>query len=514
MAKDEKSGSKRSRRDRGRDKAKPPTKVVIRHLPPTMTEEEFLKQIDPLPDHDFYYYAEADWSLGFDATCRAYITFKNYDDVFLFRDRFDGYVFVDNKGNEYAAIVEFAPFQGFLKNKSRNSDNKVNTIEQESHYQQFLKKLEEEREAAAKGGETKLEFSLDSKKEEITSTPLLQYLASKKEKRREDAKKRTAEKKKRREEEKEKRKQNQPTTQPIKVLTAETSNQKSEKSDQKCNQTREEPKNARARRREERNRLRHEAYLQKKKAFEEQKKPAGQNVAGDKESNISHKKEEDNKKDKGNESETKSSSDNTSKPIEILKKSKADELTESVRNFIFTAATNLPTTTSDSKTEDESKVQNENKSSEDFSKIQDKFSKMDINKEGGANVEEERKPNKEQGKREKLTQKQIEEKREERRIRNKDRPSIAIYQPKARLRLSEESDSNSASKDMARSQSTSDCEAVKKEEQPRHKKVQRYSERSKNRKTNKEVNKEEEPKVPENTTTNNTINTDETCNTN
>lgn len=44
----------------------------------------------------------------------------------------------------------------------------------------FLKKLEEEREAAAKRGETKLEFSLYSKKEEITSTPLLPYLASKK----------------------------------------------------------------------------------------------------------------------------------------------------------------------------------------------------------------------------------------------------------------------------------------------------------------------------------------------
>lgn len=92
-----------------------------------------------------------------------------------------------------------------------------------------------------------------------------------------------------------------------------------------------------------------------------------------------------------------------------------------------------------------------------------------------------------------------------------DRPSIAIYQPKARLRLSEESDSNSASKDVARSQSTSDCEAVKKDEQPRHKKVQRYSERSKNRKSHKENNKEEEPKVSDNTTA---AASAESCNTN
>ncbi|XP_065369206.1 regulator of nonsense transcripts 3B [Calliphora vicina] len=488
MAKDEKTGTKRSRRVRGRDKAKPPTKIVMRHLPPTMTEEEFLKQIDPLPDHDFYYFAEADWSLGFDATCRAYITFKNYDDVFLFRDRFDGYVFVDNKGNEYAAIVEFAPLQGFIKNKSRGSDNLVNTIEQESHYQQFINKLEEEREAAAKGGETKLEFSLESKKEEITSTPLLQYLATKKEKRREDAKKRTAEKKRRREEEKEKRKENQPTPQPIKLLRSETIHQEVEKPEQKTNQTREEPKNARARRREERNRLRHEAYLQKKKAFDEQ-------------NNQGKNKEEDNKKDKANDSETKSSSD-TSKSKVILKKTAADDLTESVRNFIYIAASILPTSANEGKTEDVYRTETENKtkSTEELNKIQNKLSKIDIHK-AEQYSEDEKKPakdTKEQGKREKLTQKQIDEKREERRIRNKDRPSIAIYQPKARFRVSEESDSNSASKDIVRSQSTSDCEAGKKDEQPRHKKVQRYSERSKNRKTSKETSKEDEPQTTEN----------------
>lgn len=390
-----------------------------------MTEEEFLKQIDPLPDHDFYYFADADWSLGFDATRRAYITFKNYDDVFLFRDRFDGYVFVDNKGNEYAAIVEFAPFQGFLKNKSRGSDNKVNTIEQESHYQQFLKKLEEEREAAAKGGEVKLDFTLDSKKEEITSTPLLQYLASKKEKRREDAKKRTAEKKRRREEEKEKQKQNQnQQQQPVKVLTAESNSNKTEiKSDAK-NNTKEEPKNARARRREERNRLRHEAYLQKKKAFEEQRKNGGQNSVTEKDaSGAQNKKENDAKKEKSApEKDAKpstSSNAETSKSVEILKGSKADELSESVRNFIFAVATNL----TDGKTDDDSKSQNENNSKEEIKKLQEKFSKVDINKDKDSQESEEdcksSKTNKKQGEREKLTQKQIDEKREERRIRNK-----------------------------------------------------------------------------------------------
>lgn len=159
-----------------------------------MTEEEFLNQIEPLPEHDSYYYANADWSLGAEATCRAYIVFKNIDDIFLFRDRFDGYVFVDNRGNEYPAIVEFAPYQNFTRYRARNVDNKVNTIEDELMYQQFLKQLEEER-AAAKNTECKIEFTLDRKKEEVLSTPLLEYIASKREKRLEENRRRGKDKK-------------------------------------------------------------------------------------------------------------------------------------------------------------------------------------------------------------------------------------------------------------------------------------------------------------------------------
>ena len=33
------------------------------------------------------------------------------EDIFLFTERFDGYVFVDEKGNEYPAMVELAPYQ-------------------------------------------------------------------------------------------------------------------------------------------------------------------------------------------------------------------------------------------------------------------------------------------------------------------------------------------------------------------------------------------------------------------
>lgn len=129
-------------------------------MPPTMTEEEFAKLIEPMPDHDYFYFVPADWTLGKQASSRAYINFCNHDDIFIFKDKFDGYVFLDGRGVEYPAIVEFAPFQGLPKSKSRKTDNKANTIETESHYLNFVEALKEANEAK---GETKLEYTFKIK---------------------------------------------------------------------------------------------------------------------------------------------------------------------------------------------------------------------------------------------------------------------------------------------------------------------------------------------------------------
>ena len=37
--------------------------VVIRRLPPTMTEAVFVEQVGPFPPHDYFYFVEADKSL-------------------------------------------------------------------------------------------------------------------------------------------------------------------------------------------------------------------------------------------------------------------------------------------------------------------------------------------------------------------------------------------------------------------------------------------------------------------
>lgn len=47
---------------------------------------------------------------------RAYINFKNPEDILLFRDRFDGYVFIDNKGKFQFVQSDFSQY---VDNKCR-----------------------------------------------------------------------------------------------------------------------------------------------------------------------------------------------------------------------------------------------------------------------------------------------------------------------------------------------------------------------------------------------------------
>lgn len=181
-------------------------RVVIRRLPPSMDEETFRKQIEPMPDHDDFYFVSGDWSLGRNASSRAYINFTKAEDIYLFRDKFDGYIFVDAKGVEYPAVVEFAPFQELPRNRSRKKDVKCGTIETDTHFLAFKEALEAEEKDTAGKSKSKLEYTYKIKDEEkITSTPLLEYIAQKRQEKREEKRKKIEEKKKQRKEERQKK---------------------------------------------------------------------------------------------------------------------------------------------------------------------------------------------------------------------------------------------------------------------------------------------------------------------
>ena len=83
--------------------------VVIRRLPPSMTQDQFMEQISPLPKYDYLYFVKVDMSLGQYAFSRAYVNFVNQQDIFTCRKKFDNYVLVDVTGTGYSArrkIVE------------------------------------------------------------------------------------------------------------------------------------------------------------------------------------------------------------------------------------------------------------------------------------------------------------------------------------------------------------------------------------------------------------------------
>ncbi|KAL1789297.1 regulator of nonsense transcripts 3B isoform X2 [Sigmodon hispidus] len=174
------------KQDRNRDKKEALSKVVIRRLPPTLTMEQLQEHLQPMPEHDYFEFFSNDTSL----------------------DRFDGYVFLDNKGQEYHAIVEFAPFQKAAKKKIKKRDTKVGTIDDDPEYRKFLESYATD-EKMTSTPETLLE-EIEAKNRDLIAkrtTPLLSFLKNKqrmREEKREERRRREIERKRQREEERRK----------------------------------------------------------------------------------------------------------------------------------------------------------------------------------------------------------------------------------------------------------------------------------------------------------------------
>uniref|UniRef100_UPI00398F76A6 regulator of nonsense transcripts 3B n=1 Tax=Pristiophorus japonicus TaxID=55135 RepID=UPI00398F76A6 len=209
----------RAERPEKKEKKEALTKVVVRRLPPSLTKEQLEEQLAPLPEHDYFEFFSTNSSLFPHIFSRAYINFKNQEDIVLFRDQFDGYVFIDSKGQEYPAIVEFAPFQKIPKKKSKKKDAKVGTIEDgadyihfsdDPEYKKFLESYNNaDDEKNSNNPETLLE-EIEAKTKELAAkktTPLLDYVKNKqriREEKREERRRRELEKRRLREEERRK----------------------------------------------------------------------------------------------------------------------------------------------------------------------------------------------------------------------------------------------------------------------------------------------------------------------
>ncbi|XP_075691961.1 regulator of nonsense transcripts 3B isoform X2 [Rhinoderma darwinii] len=202
------------RSERVKEKKEVMSKVVIRRLPPSLTKEQLEEHLQPLPDHDYFEFFANDTSLFPHMFSRAYINFKSPDEIMLFRDRFDGYVFIDHKGQEYPAIVEFAPFQKVAKKKSKKKDSKAGTIEDDPEYRKFLESYSMDDEKLTSTPETLLEEIEARNKEMIAkkTTPLLSFLKNRqriRDEKREERRRRELERKRLREEERKKWKEDE-----------------------------------------------------------------------------------------------------------------------------------------------------------------------------------------------------------------------------------------------------------------------------------------------------------------
>ncbi|KAJ7557084.1 hypothetical protein O6H91_05G111200 [Diphasiastrum complanatum] len=115
------------------------TKVVVRHLPPSLSEQVFLEQIESKYADTYIWVAfyPGKSSHRRQIHSRAYINFQNSENVVDFYEDFDGHVFVSERGAQCKAMVEYAPHQR-PPSLSLKKDIREGTIFKDPEYVEFL----------------------------------------------------------------------------------------------------------------------------------------------------------------------------------------------------------------------------------------------------------------------------------------------------------------------------------------------------------------------------------------
>ncbi|KAK7401494.1 hypothetical protein VNO78_13024 [Psophocarpus tetragonolobus] len=159
------------------------TKVVIRHLPPSLTQSDLFQHIDShfASRYNWFSFRPGNNSHKRQRHSRAYIDFNSSDDVFDFAQFFDGHVFVNERGAQHKAIVEYAPSQRVPKPGAKR-DGREGTIYKDPDYLEFLKliaKPQEHLPSAEIQLERKEAEQAGANKESPIVTPLMEYVRQK-----------------------------------------------------------------------------------------------------------------------------------------------------------------------------------------------------------------------------------------------------------------------------------------------------------------------------------------------
>lgn len=118
------------------------TKVVLRHLPPSLTEPALMEQIDGKFSgrYKWFFFRPGKNSQKNGRHARAYIDFKSPADVYEFAEFFDGHVFVNEKGTQFKVLVEYAPSQSIPRTWTKK-DGREGSIFKDPDYLEFLELL-------------------------------------------------------------------------------------------------------------------------------------------------------------------------------------------------------------------------------------------------------------------------------------------------------------------------------------------------------------------------------------
>ncbi|KAJ6792095.1 regulator of nonsense transcripts UPF3-like [Iris pallida] len=118
------------------------TKVVMRHLPPAIAESALMEQIDGRFSgrYNWVRFRHGKTSQKNQRCSRAYVDLKRPDDVLEFADYFNGHTFVNEKGAQFKAMVEYAPSQCVPEARSKK-DGREGTILKDPEYLEFLELL-------------------------------------------------------------------------------------------------------------------------------------------------------------------------------------------------------------------------------------------------------------------------------------------------------------------------------------------------------------------------------------
>ncbi|PIA44203.1 hypothetical protein AQUCO_01700072v1 [Aquilegia coerulea] len=118
------------------------TKVVLRHLPAALSQSALMEQIDGrfAGRYKWFSFRPGKYSQKHQKYARAYIDFRRPEDVVEFAEFFDGHVFVNEKGTQVKAIVEYSPSQRVPKSWCKK-DGREGTIYKDPEYMEFLEFL-------------------------------------------------------------------------------------------------------------------------------------------------------------------------------------------------------------------------------------------------------------------------------------------------------------------------------------------------------------------------------------